>query len=122
MECHMTNWNSIWHILNGTPAKRVEQTMLVIAGWSIGSCLMAEMLGYWLHRLLHSGLIGVLSRNHMKHHMLLYAPLQKQRTPEYQDATEERVSLGNVGMEWVVPATLMIFIALALFHFFRIQL
>ena len=118
----MTILNSMWHILNGTPAKRAEQTILAIAGWSIGSCLVAEMLGYWLHRLLHSGWISFLSRNHMKHHMLLYAPLQKQRTSEYRDATEETVSLGNIGMEWLAPTGLVMVIALILFRCFRVQL
>lgn len=41
-------------------------TILVIASWLAGSCILAELLGYWLHRVLHSGMIGFLSRNHMR--------------------------------------------------------
>ena len=95
-------------------------TILVIASWLAGSCISAELLGYWLHRLLHSGAIGFLSRSHMRHHMVVYGPLQPQRSSEYRDATDERMSLGNVGLEWLFPALLLIVIAAAMFHLFRV--
>ena len=116
----MTVWNSMWHILNASLAKRVEQMIVGIFAWSIGSCIAAELLGYWLHRLLHSGLIRFLSCNHMKHHMVFYGPLQKQRTHGYLDATEGSLSLGNIGLEWLIPTVLVIGIALALFHHFHV--
>src|SRR5258708_31442406 len=79
----------------------------VIATWVSGSCVSTELLGYWLHRLLHSGAIGFLSRNHMKHHLVLYGPLPAQRSNEYRDATDHSFSLGNVGLEWLIPAALL---------------
>ena len=95
-------------------------TILAVASWLAGSCLSAELLGYWLHRLLHSGVIGFLSRNHMRHHMVLYGPLQPQRSSEYRDATDARTSLGNIGVEWLFPAVLLIVIAAASFRLLRV--
>jgi hypothetical protein len=69
-----------------------------IVVWIASSCFSAELLGYGLHRLLHSGLIGFLSREHMKHHMVLYGPLQPQRFEKYRDATSGDLSLGNIGL------------------------
>jgi sterol desaturase/sphingolipid hydroxylase (fatty acid hydroxylase superfamily) len=103
-------WNRVWRL------------GFDIAAWTVGSCVAAELLGYWLHRLLHSGAIRVLSRNHMKHHLVFYAPLQKQRSKTYRDATDDRLSLGNIGPEWLAPAGLLIGIVLTLFHFLRVPL
>lgn len=86
------------------------------------SCLMTELLGYWLHRLLHSGVIGCLSRNHMKHHLVLYGPLQNQRSSAYRDATNESPSLGNIGLEWLIPAGLLLFGMVMAFHFLHVRL
>jgi sterol desaturase/sphingolipid hydroxylase (fatty acid hydroxylase superfamily) len=95
-------------------------TILIVASWLVGSCISAELLGYWLHRLLHSGIVGFLSRNHMRHHMVLYGPLKPQRSSEYQDATDARTSLGNIGAEWLLPAVLLITFAAAAFHLLRV--
>jgi len=85
----------------------------------ICSFLVAELAGYWLHRLLHSDRLPFLSRSHMIHHLLLYAPFQPMRAQNYKDATRGRVSLGNVGLEWLAPsAVLLIFCwgVMSLFH------
>lgn len=95
-------------------------TILTVASWLAGSCISAELLGYWLHRLLHSGVVGFLSRNHMRHHMVRYGPLQPQRSREYHDATDGRMSLNNVGLEWLVPAGLLIAMAAAIFRVFHV--
>jgi sterol desaturase/sphingolipid hydroxylase (fatty acid hydroxylase superfamily) len=52
--------------------------------------------------------------------MVLYGPLQPQRSSEYRDATDARTSLGNIGTEWLFPAVLLIVIAAAVFHLFRV--
>jgi sterol desaturase/sphingolipid hydroxylase (fatty acid hydroxylase superfamily) len=109
----------------GSKLHSVGETMahaLTFIALIVLSCVSAELLGYGLHRLLHSGLVGFLSRNHMKHHMVLYGPLQPQRSKHYQDATEQSVSLGNIGAEWLIPAALLIACALALFHLFHVRL
>jgi sterol desaturase/sphingolipid hydroxylase (fatty acid hydroxylase superfamily) len=93
----------------------------VIATWASGSCLSTELLGYWLHRLLHSGAIGFLSRSHMRHHLVMYGPLQEQRSKKYHDATEGAASLGNVGSEWLIPAGLLIAFAIGLFQLLKVQ-
>jgi sterol desaturase/sphingolipid hydroxylase (fatty acid hydroxylase superfamily) len=95
-------------------------SILIAASWVAGSCISAELLGYWLHRLLHSGAIGFLSRSHMRHHMVLYGPLQEQRSSEYRDATTENLSLGNIGVEWLAPAGVLIVSALAVFHLMHV--
>jgi sterol desaturase/sphingolipid hydroxylase (fatty acid hydroxylase superfamily) len=70
----------------------------------ICSFLVAEFAGYWVHRLLHTDKLPLLSRSHMVHHLLLYGPLQPMRSDSYKDATRERFSVGNVGLEWLVPS------------------
>jgi sterol desaturase/sphingolipid hydroxylase (fatty acid hydroxylase superfamily) len=96
-------------------------TILAGVSWLAGSCISAELLGYWLHRLLHSGIVGFLSRSHMRHHMVLYGPLQPQRSSEYRDATRTHISLGNIGAEWLVPAVLLIALAAAVFRVFHVR-
>jgi len=92
-----------------------------IVGWFTGACLSAELLGYGLHRLLHSGIIPALSRNHMKHHLVLYGPLREQRSAAYHDATDESIALGNIGCEWLVPAAFLIASTLVLFRLFHVR-
>jgi len=69
-----------------------------------GAIVVAELAGYGLHRLLHSGRFPLLSRGHLIHHLEQYGPNQPMRSEKYCDATEWRASLGNIGMEWVVPS------------------
>ena len=70
---------------------------IAIAAWALSAILVSELFGYPLHRLLHSGFIHFLSKNHMQHHLLLYGPLQKQRPrEEHLDATTGQVALGNI--------------------------
>src|SRR5215469_9271577 len=97
-------------------------TILAVASWLAGSCISAELLGYWLHRLLHSGIVGFLSRNHMRHHMVLYGPLQRQRSREYLDATDDHTSVGNIGSEWLIPAALLIVVSAGIFRVFHVRL
>lgn len=80
------------------------QLLLCVAA----SCFVAELVGYWMHRLLHSNLIPALSRNHLIHHMVQYAPNASLRSDSYLDATENRPAIGNVGLEWLVPSGLVL--------------
>ncbi len=68
------------------------------------SIAIAELAGYALHRLMHSERFPSISRAHLIHHLQLYGPNQAMRAPQYKDATEGRASLGNIGMEWVLPS------------------
>src|SRR5258707_12565473 len=72
------------------------------------SCLLAEFFGYWLHRLLHSDKIPFLSRGHLIHHFLIYGPGQPMRLDKYHDATEQRFSVGNIGLEWIAPSAMIL--------------
>lgn len=73
------------------------------------SCVAAEFLGYWLHRLLHSDKFPALSQGHLIHHFLIYGPDQAMRHDKYHDATHGRFSVGNVGLEWLAPCALILF-------------
>ena len=97
--------------------------MTHIAAWVVAAGIVAELLGYLLHRLLHSGRIRWLSASHMKHHMVLYGPLQKQRPSEhYMDATTDRFSIGNIGVEWLAPTAVLLVLAETIFWAFRVRL
>lgn len=96
-------------------------TLAIFATWVTGSCISAEFLGYWLHRLMHSGAIAFLCRRHMKHHLAIYGPLHKQRSREYRDATDESVSIGNIGIEWLAPAVVFLSLAFVVFHFAHVR-
>lgn len=92
-----------------------------IAAWVAMSIVMAEFLGYVLHRFLHGGWIPWLSKSHMEHHMVLYGPLQKQRPSEkYLDATIGRTALGNIGLEWISPSAVILSIVLAALRALRV--
>jgi sterol desaturase/sphingolipid hydroxylase (fatty acid hydroxylase superfamily) len=96
---------------------------LSLLAWMGTSILVSELLGYLLHRLLHSGKIGFLSRSHMKHHLVLYGPLQPQRPGSgYHDATTGEIALGNVGLEWLIPGAIVLGSSVALLHLFGVAL
>jgi sterol desaturase/sphingolipid hydroxylase (fatty acid hydroxylase superfamily) len=86
------------------------------------SVLLAELAGYGLHRLMHSGRIPVLSRAHLIHHLLLYGPRRPMRTPQYKDATVGRASIANVGMEWLVPSALILAFCWSAMWLFNVSL
>src|SRR5260370_1229697 len=70
---------------------------------AICSCLLAELAGFWLHRLLHNDKLPFFSRSHMVHHPLLYGPMTPIRAEHFKDAPTGRFLLGNVGLEWLAP-------------------
>jgi sterol desaturase/sphingolipid hydroxylase (fatty acid hydroxylase superfamily) len=90
-----------------------------IAATLLCSALVAELAGYWLHRLLHSDKLPMLSRGHLIHHFLIYGPRQPMRAEDYKDATDNRFSIGNVGIEWIAPSGIILLFCwglMALFH------
>ena len=71
--------------------------------------VVAEFLGYWLHVLLHSNKIVFLSKNHMIHHLVIYGPKKPFLTDTYQTALiEGRPGIAGIGLEWLMPAVLII--------------
>lgn len=91
-------------MLHLIPSSRFFGMALTIAACS----LLAEFFGYWLHRLLHSDKIPFLSRGHLIHHLLIYSPGQPMRHHHYRDATRNRPSVGNVGLEWLLPSAILL--------------
>jgi sterol desaturase/sphingolipid hydroxylase (fatty acid hydroxylase superfamily) len=88
---------------------RRMKSALALLAWLAASIFVSELLGYFLHRFLHSGKINFLSRSHMKHHLVLYGPLQSQRpSAGYRDATTDNVAIGNIGLEWLIPGGLLL--------------
>ena len=99
------------------------KSTLVILSWFVASIFVSELLGYLLHRLLHRGTIGFLSRGHMKHHLLLYGPLQSQRPGmDYQDATTGQVAVGNVGLEWLLPGAVLLALCVSTMTVLQVRL
>ncbi|HUL14503.1 MAG TPA: sterol desaturase family protein [Terriglobales bacterium] len=86
----------------------LHQSVQGIAVTITASCFVAEFAGYWLHRLLHSDRIPFLSQGHLIHHFLIYGPGQPMRLDHYRDATDGRFSVGNVGIEWILPSALIL--------------
>ena len=89
--------------------KYLHVTFVGVVATLLDSIVVAEFAGYWLHRLLHSDRIPALSRGHLIHHFLIYGPRQPMRAEDYHDATDSRFSLGNVGLEWLVPSAMILF-------------
>jgi len=97
------------------------KSAISLLSWLAASVFVSELFGYALHRLLHSGRIGFLSRSHMRHHLLLYGPLQPQRPgEEYLNATTGDVALGNIGLEWLVPGALLLGGCVALLRWLKV--
>lgn len=57
----------------------------------------------------------------MRHHLVLYGPLQSQRPgTEYRDATTDSASLGNIGLEWLIPGAILLAIAIGVLHYLQV--
>ena len=70
----------------------------------ICSFIFSEFVGWVVHQLLHSEKIEWLSRSHMIHHLRVYGPKTPQRRKEeYISSTDNRISIGNIGLEWLLP-------------------
>jgi len=79
--------------------------------------LFTEIVGYFLHILLHSEKIAWLSRDHMIHHLKVYSVEAGLRQPApYKDSTGGRTALAGVGLEWILPIALVLSAMLAVFH------
>ena len=86
------------------------------------SIVVAELLGYLLHRLMHSGWISWICAGHMKHHLVLYGPLAKMRPSEqYVDATTGRIAIGNIGLEWIVPSSVILAMAVVALRILKVS-
>ena len=95
---------------------------IAIPACLLAAILFSELSGYLLHRLLHSGWIPFLSANHMRHHLVLYGPQQKQRpSQKYVDATTGRAALGNIGLEWILPSGILLAFMGGVFWFLSIR-
>lgn len=75
------------------------------------ACVYTELVGYLLHRLLHAGRIAWMTRRHLVHHLELYGPTMKLRTPVYRDR-ELHDGIAGVGWEWIVPSVVLFVVEL----------
>ncbi len=62
--------------------------------------IYTDLVGYFSHKLLHSGKIGFLYRLHMEHHITLYPP-HDLRSDIYRSTPQKKI-LG-AGPEWALP-------------------
>jgi sterol desaturase/sphingolipid hydroxylase (fatty acid hydroxylase superfamily) len=88
--------------------QRLHVTLVGVVATLVDSVVVAEFAGYWLHRLLHSDKLPALGRGHLIHHFLIYGPQQPMRAGEYHNATDNRFSVGNVGIEWLAPSAIIL--------------
>ena len=73
--------------------------MLRLAFAAVAGIVFCELVGYWLHVLLHSDRIRWLSRNHMIHHLKVYGPKKGLRSAgSYRSSTEGRVAIHGTGV------------------------
>ncbi len=96
--------------MDGAPIiyERFHVTFVGVVATLVDSVVVAEFAGYWLHRFLHSDKFPSLSQGHLIHHFLIYGPRQPMRAGEYHDATDNRLSVGNVGIEWLAPSAIFL--------------
>jgi sterol desaturase/sphingolipid hydroxylase (fatty acid hydroxylase superfamily) len=88
--------------------ERLHVTFVGVVATLVDSVVVAEFAGYWLHRLLDSNKFPALSRGHLVHHFLIYGPRQSMRARGYLHATDNRTSVGNVGVEWLAPSAIIL--------------
>lgn len=83
--------------------------------------LFTEVVGYFLHILLHSERVAWLSRDHMIHHLKVYSVEAGLRQPgPYKDSTEGRTALAGVGLEWLLPIGFVLTVMLGAFRLLQI--
>lgn len=91
----------------------LKLTLTAVAGVAF-----TEVVGYWLHILLHSEKIAWLSRGHMIHHLKVYGPKRSLRQPgPYKDSVGGRANFLGIGLEWVLPIGLILVAAIAVCSF-----
>ena len=84
----------------------------------IAACAFTEFIGYWLHVLLHNEKIPFLSRNHMIHHLVVYAPNKPMRPSRaYLTSTYDRAGLLGIGLEWLLPVGILLPLVLLALRF-----
>lgn len=91
--------------------------LLNVALAAFGGFVFTEVVGYFLHILLHSEKVSWLSRGHMIHHLKVYGPRRSLRQPgPYKNSVEgeDRYGFLGVGLEWVLPIVLLIAAVVAL--------
>ncbi len=82
--------------------------------------VFTEVVGYWLHILLHSEKVAWLSRGHMIHHLKVYGPKRSLRQPgPYKNSVddEERYGFLGIGLEWLLPILIILIASIALCSF-----
>lgn len=69
------------------------------------SVIYTELVGYWMHVLLHSEKVPWLSKSHMLHHLRDYGPKKPlHREGEYINSAMGRLNFFGIGLEWFLPA------------------
>ena len=85
--------------------------MNILLGIVLG-IFTTELVGYVIHRLLHTEYLPWLKKSHMTHHLELY-PIERLRSKVYEAPVHARY-LG-IGIEWLIPITVVLIPLMALF-------
>lgn len=92
-------------------------TLFSILLAACAGAVFTEVVGYFLHILLHSERVAWLSRDHMIHHLKVYSLEAGLRQPgPYKDSTGGRTALAGVGLEWLLPIGLVLALMLGAFR------
>ena len=77
---------------------------------AVGSIILTEFYGYWLHVLQHTDKIRWLSAQHMNHHLHrnTYPPGSNMRPSKTYKHHATKEPLLKYGPEWIVPAVILI--------------
>ena len=68
--------------------------------------LFSEIIGYFVHRLMHNEKIPWLSKKHMEHHLKIYPPRSAMRRKSYIYPSHT-TKLG-IGLEWLIPVAIIL--------------
>ena len=91
-------------------------TLLVVC---IGSLVLVEFYGYWLHYIQHSDKIRWLSERHMNHHLNLetYPPGSNMRPSKTYRHHKTKSPILKYGAEWIVPGGTLICLTIFLEYY-----
>ena len=79
----------------------------------ICSCLMVELAGYWLYRLVPITMLPLLGRHHgvLPTSFLRHDRQYRPSSITFKGATDERLSFGKIGFEGLAPSAILLIVS-----------
>lgn len=88
----------------------------------IAGLFLAELIGYAIHRLLHSKLSRSLSNMHMQHHLIDYPPGSRMRSQRYKSGASNRLNIKGLGLEWLTASSVALVLLLTVLYAIGVSL